>query len=1401
MSEDQANGGDYVWKRDRQGTWLPGRIHPTANTFFDFDPFLKHCSCDWTGERWCIIYHSVRGYAHSGPEMKKYLRQCGFPTPRLGHTKGGGVVARPKTTKSTRKTIMNTAGKIGVLMTTLMAAASSFLLEHQGPPVEHDPIVMMEIGGLEGTIEATDLDKAVIEPIELNDYLDPETRTNAYHFVTGISPKELRVHLEGMPDSVREDVKELIGYQIAGGGEVVLRQGDPSHLINDLLDYVKYQTPAGEDAWVILGKPKKDAKLLPGDSRPHEVCAVEAHADEDTKEIKYDGSGITFADDVPNYMKSSLRRLHQNLGHPRPEDLCRHLRLAGCEPQVVKAAKGMRCATCEATKGAGIARPSTLPRLLDFNSCVGVDIMYCHDYQDKRHAFLTMTDWGTSYHVVARLESESGADVERAFNNYWLGPFGPPTSVSIDLDGKVQAGMARLCDWHGMKVKNVAAQGKWQGGITERQIKWFKGIWDRVVHELSIDESEVEIAATLVCAAKNDLRRRCGHSPTQWVFGRSPRIPEELCDPDSGEAVTWDVTKDAKFQRLAAIRASARVAFHKAQGDDRLRRALMQRARTAKRDFDVGEPVHFWNQPKDRRRPFWDGPAVVGKQGSSYWISRNGRCRLTAAEHLRASGPEEIGEYLSMKGVKSEVDRLLTMDPDDPDTWELDDNAEANDHLSDYSPSHFEGDAVQLEVDEEGDAHMEAAGEPEAPVAPPPFRLKRKTRAGQADRGADEVMMLRRALTQRGQAKRQEKELKWSEIPEEVRQLFKAAERVQWEEHISYDALEPMSIQESNPSRILPCRWAYRDKNWAARKSHAAGETPGAEEPQWRCKSRLVIGGHRDPDLGVEALSTDAPTLSRPGFMCMMQKLADGLAKEDKWEVAAGDIQCAFLSGGYLSREEALFLHQPATGFPDLLPGQLVRIKKNIFGLATSPHEWWLDLQSGILEATVTCDDKQYAFVQCPLDPCIFMVQQKIGGAIVGTPIGYVGSHVDDLLIVAGKKMNKAIREALSAAFPIDKWELDHLDYIGSEIHCDGEEVTVKQKKYAETRLFNLEIPKGADDEDPVGHELRADNQSLIGALSWLSAQTRPDLTCSVSLVQQLQKSPCVADVKFTNQIAHRAGAYKDMGLRFKPIPEDRLGIVVFYHDAAWANALEATYDEDHFQLTEADKEAGLQREGPHVGSTTKEGLADMNSKVASQTGCLTMFVDMNCVAGVPGNASIADWKSRAGQRVCRSTFGAETQASVEGLENGQYMRSFIETLMSGKLVAVDEAKSPLLCLSDCRSLFDHVHKEGIPRIPSDRRLSIDLAALRQGLKAEKWSNKLPLGWVTSGLQLGDILTKPSDPKDWWGMLSGKLVIPIDVGVPGRANKNIGEEKTSVKHKVRFSSSSQDPDAKHKASH
>ena len=77
--------------------------------------------------------------------------------------------------------------------------------------------------------------------------------------------------------------------------------------------------------------------------------------------------------------------------------------------------------------------------------------------------------------------------------------------------------------------------------------------------------------------------------------------------------------------------------------------------------MEVGETVHFWNQPKNRRRGRWTGPAViVGREGDNYWISRNGRCRLTTAEHL-----QEAGEYLRMKGAQAEVEKLLEADFDE----------------------------------------------------------------------------------------------------------------------------------------------------------------------------------------------------------------------------------------------------------------------------------------------------------------------------------------------------------------------------------------------------------------------------------------------------------------------------------------------------------------------------------------------------------------------------------------------------------------------------------------------------------------------------------------------------------------------------------------------------------------
>ena len=220
-------------------------------------------------------------------------------------------------------------------MATLLACACSYMSESYKPVIDPDPIVMMEIGGYEGTIEATGLNKTVIEPMQWEDYLNPTTQENAYHFVKAATPKELRVHLGKMPARALDAVRHLIHEQLGAGGEVVLRGSGYDELIEDLRKYVKHHARDQHDGWVVLRQDRLKGKEIEGNLRPHEVQMVSQEDEEHPK--KLDGTGITFEPGVPGILQSSLRRLHQNLGHPRNEDLCRHLRLAGCENQVIKA--------------------------------------------------------------------------------------------------------------------------------------------------------------------------------------------------------------------------------------------------------------------------------------------------------------------------------------------------------------------------------------------------------------------------------------------------------------------------------------------------------------------------------------------------------------------------------------------------------------------------------------------------------------------------------------------------------------------------------------------------------------------------------------------------------------------------------------------------------------------------------------------------------------------------------------------------------------------------------------------------------------------------------------------------------------------------------------------------------
>ena len=132
------------------------------------------------------------------------------------------------------------------------------------------------------------------------------------------------------------------------------------------------------------------------------------------------------------------------------------------------------------------------------------------------------------------------------------------------------------------------------------------------------------------------------------------------------------------------------------------------------------------------------------------------------------------------------------------------------------------------------------------------------------------------------------------------------------------------------------------------------------------------------------------------------------------------------------------------------------------------------------------------------------------------------------------------------------------------------------------------------------------------------------------------------------------------------PVDLDKASLVV-YHDAAWANA-ELDDPEDDFKLTPNNLEAGTMKKGPYSGDRHRRAKRS-RSRVASQLGHLIFLGEAKEEENTGTHLSLLERRSQACQRVCRSTFGAETMPRVEGLENAQYIRALLASLLKGRLV------------------------------------------------------------------------------------------------------------------------------------
>ena len=244
--------------------------------------------------------------------------------------------------------------------------------------------------------------------------------------------------------------------------------------------------------------------------------------------------------------------------------------------------------------------------------------------------------------------------------------------------------------------------------------------------------------------------------------------------------------------------------------------------------------------------------------------------------------------------------------------------------------------------------------------------------------------------------------------------------------------------------------------------------------------------------------------------------------------------------------------------------------------------------------------------------------------------------------------------------------------------------------------------------------------------MSWLQRQTRPDLSLASSSGQTAMSDPRVFDLMECNKAIAQAKDKAEMEVTFLggKLNWD-LAEVMLTTDASHANVRDVVVRPG---VNEDDKvvlEAFRSQKGMVVclRNPTKDG----------ETGATT------CVM---------EWKSQVERRVCRSTLAAETYALATGTEHADWLKALLEESRNPKFSVLDweDQTRDVVAqwLVDAKSVQEHLSRD--VGAPGDKRLAIEMMALRQLLHRAEAGKGDRVVWIDTTVQLADCLTKSMEP-------------------------------------------------------
>ena len=417
---------------------------------------------------------------------------------------------------------------------------------------------------------------------------------------------------------------------------------------NTLSSYTAAYTPKFVETWLSCVLPQsqlchftqlEDPGTMPSDSRN-----THGHGEEASIEC-FAGKEIPV-----EQIQLSIKKLHNNLGHPDQRNLLRVLKNAGASPQAIDLASKFKCEICQQRQRPTPCLPSSIHSIVDFNHRVGLDVKQLPGWNpNQKVKCLNIVDWASSFQVMVPFyEVETGQVIKTIFLERWASWAGFPTELLMDPARTNQSDtFVSVLEDAGVRVLTTAAEAHNQLGKVEKHGHLFEVVFQKVLDQMqpsSRDTYDQCIVQTM--SAKNEMINLQGLSPCQHVFGRNPRVPGDLVQESPNPVAGNPPIHDSTYARSQAIRTAARISLIQAQDDQTLRAALSARPR-AERDFLAGDFVYYWRTQKFQRGVRlvggrWYGAGIViGKVGRNILVHHRRNMFKVSPEHLRHATLEE----------------------------------------------------------------------------------------------------------------------------------------------------------------------------------------------------------------------------------------------------------------------------------------------------------------------------------------------------------------------------------------------------------------------------------------------------------------------------------------------------------------------------------------------------------------------------------------------------------------------------------------------------------------------------------------------------------------------------------------------------------------------------------------